>query len=164
MTGSPPRMRGKGPPALRRLCSTRITPAHAGKSRRTVEKRRAQWDHPRACGEKNREAMAQIREEGSPPRMRGKVGGKRKEKTMKRITPAHAGKSVTMCRAPHRVWDHPRACGEKTQRAPPGNGALGSPPRMRGKVVRRIRRRHTQGITPAHAGKSYMAMTGKKRW
>ena len=50
--GSPPRMRGKGPelpPAARK---SRITPAHAGKSRCSLRAKSAPWDHPRACGEK----------------------------------------------------------------------------------------------------------------
>ena len=35
-----------------------------------------------------------------------------------RITPAHAGKSVTYIKKADNGWDHPRACGEKTKKIP----------------------------------------------
>ena len=71
--GSPPRMRGKaGVPAP--VCSDLgITPAHAGKSSRGDSCRVTLWDHPRACGEKAVDALEEIDQRGSPPRMRGKV-------------------------------------------------------------------------------------------
>ena len=50
--GSPPRMRGKGIDADGTIESTRITPAHAGKSAVFGRCSYADEDHPRACGEK----------------------------------------------------------------------------------------------------------------
>ena len=50
--------------------------------------------------------------------------------------------------------DYPRVCGEKAARVDRPEKGQGSPPRMRGKVVRRSGRRLRLGITPAYAGKS----------
>ena len=52
--------------------------------------------------------------------------------------------------------NHPRLCGEK--RFAPASSSLvrGSPPPMRGKVVRVQRCQQVIGITPAYAGKSSM--------
>ena len=49
--GSPPRMRGK-PSSPNNSCpSSRITPAHAGKTHRFRGQQDKRTDHPRACGE-----------------------------------------------------------------------------------------------------------------
>ena len=73
-----------------------------------------------------------------------------------RITPAYAGKSLIGLQNPfaskdhprvcgekrdemaaraHQWRDHPRVCGEKISRGAPKMPLLGSPPRMRGKVI-----------------------------
>ena len=57
---------------------------------------------------------------------------------------------------PLRPWFFckPRVCGEKRLCAPPIASAVGSPPRMRGKVVAHCVRQNAVRITPACAGKS----------
>ena len=72
---------------------------------------------------------------GSPPRMRGKVNAVCVLAHKAGITPAHAGKSLTIAISAFGVRDHPRACGEKRDAGPLGDSPVGSPPRMRGKVV-----------------------------
>ena len=67
-------MRGKGFALVNRVLRVGITPAHAGKSFKQLIQRLFAQDHPRACGEKCYRAA-----KGLPGR---------------RITPAHAGKSV----------------------------------------------------------------------
>ena len=71
------------------------------------------------------------------------------------ITPAHAGKSGRGGFECGRCGDHPRTCGEKPFVKPPSFFGMGSPPHMRGKVSLTFSRKTTDGITPAHAGKSY---------
>ena len=70
-----------------------------------------------------------------------------------RITPAYAGKRIslhTVCRC---LWDHPRVCGEKVTDFHLFWHFGGSPPRMRGKETGKTRRVQWPGITPAYAGK-----------
>ena len=131
-----------------------ITPAHAGKSLLARRMSFGARDHPRACGEKYSFNIIVERQEGSPPRMRGKEAGGARHLLQVRITPAHAGKS----RPPHpdarQMQDHPRACGEKLEHSNSILHLSGSPPRMRGKDVPALDFSHYDGITPAHAGKS----------
>ena len=49
-----------------------ITPAYAGKSAADSGNYRAEWDHPRVCGEKGFIGLEVGLYPGSPPRMRGK--------------------------------------------------------------------------------------------
>ena len=51
--------------------------------------------------------------------------------------------------------DHPRVCGEKHAWASFRFAQLGSPPRMRGKVIIIGERDKPYGITPAYAGKRH---------
>ena len=129
-------MRGKGYCRCGIRGCNRITPAHAGKSLSDPRPSRSCRDHPRACGEKTYSAENVSFNQGSPPRMRGKVACKVKPVCYKGITPAHAGKRTTPISRVWSVWDHPRACGEKRFDELSGNDPQGSPPRMRGKVAR----------------------------
>ena len=92
-----------------------------------------------------------------------------------RITPAHAGKTVSSSATCRQGRDHPRACGENVMgyhytdgvdRITPAHAgktvscnisygaACGSPPRMRGKRINTRRSTAHCRITPAHAGKT----------
>ena len=70
--GSPPHVRGKalGPCAGR--VAVGITPAYAGKRRRSRQFSSRAEDHPRVCGEKFAFHAGVLYPLGSPPRMRGK--------------------------------------------------------------------------------------------
>ena len=70
--GSPPPMRGK---VGRKNKSDRmfgITPAYAGKRKRSRLDRLPEQDHPRLCGEKPKRISLIFLKSGSPPPMRGK--------------------------------------------------------------------------------------------
>ena len=154
-TGSPPRMRGKGPDLPPDVAAHGITPAYAGKSLPRVALGACIWDHPRVCGEKRREqrhwtqwpgdhprvcgektlaGSSARRRSGSPPRMRGKVCCLRVRRGRIRITPAYAGKSSHSEKTVVLLWDHPRVCGEKSRVDSVHPLSVGSPPRMRGKA------------------------------
>ena len=113
LPGSPPPMRGK---AGRSTCLSwpfRIIPAHAGKRCAYSHHFAPREDHPRPCGEKpvaRHPALSQI---GSPPPMRGKDTRFSMPAHAHRITPAHAGKSLTSSATFRLAEDHPRPCGEK---------------------------------------------------
>ena len=87
--------------------------------------------------------------------MRGKVTGAGIRAKVDGITPAHAGKSATNGTETLLFKDHPRACGEKRTPVNIRYCFVGSPPRMRGKVVQAEHSPFDTGITPAHAGKSF---------
>ena len=132
--GSPPHTRGKVQVNGVMLPYLRITPAHAGKSRRKDSGHGRAKDHPRTRGEKVFEYSFQIVVRGSPPHTRGKV-------------PVYALSSATK-------RDHPRTRGEKDLTDRLAIQRKGSPPHTRGKAVFRGSIAPGAGITPAHAGKS----------
>ena len=159
--GSPPRMRGKVCRSHAGAPASRITPAYAGKSPRTQNRKDTPRDHPRVCGEKHRMESTCPRRTGSPPRMRGKESESMRRGHAKGITPAYAGKrhlSISGCAA---SGDHPRVCGEKDVLPSRQGAGAGSPPRMRGKVLGTGKGCDGVGITPACAGKR-MVFAGRK--
>ena len=91
--GSPPRVRGKGPPSKNWGHCRRITPACAGKSCGFFLFGAGWGDHPRVCGEKFLLWQSSLIILGSPPRVRGKERNGKGTETTIRITPACAGKS-----------------------------------------------------------------------
>ena len=117
-TGSPPRVRGKGPRKARHTRPDGITPACAGKRMAQTRTTSMSWDHPRVCGEKDHARHDTHARTGSPPRVRGKdclaslllrpIG----------ITPACAGKRRRATWNQKQSGDHPRVCGEKTKKIP----------------------------------------------
>ena len=152
--GSPPRVRGKVDFHLRYNVLQGITPACAGKREEAERKPIPGWDHPRVCGEKDGSDLVLIDEKGSPPRVRGKEKLHGAHGQLWGITPACAGKRRSSTLGYAASGDHPRVCGEKRhlhhlQRLP-----LGSPPRVRGKVLFPSFLHRLYGITPACAGKS----------
>ena len=152
--GSPPRMRGKPVARLQDGQRPRITPAHAGKTGVHGRGAFSAADHPRACGENGYGRLRSGSMDGSPPRMRGKLLKETENLPQIRITPAHAGKTISSIFELGSGSDHPRACGENTWSNILRVLDNGSPPRMRGKPSETFADGNTIRITPAHAGKT----------
>ena len=152
--GSPPHTRGKVVPAFPDMLFPGITPAHAGKSRQRAFRKARREDHPRTRGEKVSPLSARRTRIGSPPHTRGKAIFATFDGFVRRITPAHAGKSGGGICAERGGGDHPRTRGEKPSTISPVFGSTGSPPHTRGKASAGRLKARTQRITPAHAGKS----------
>ena len=151
--GSPPHRRGKeyDDPTQNELIG--ITPAWAGKSRRTVFAVFRPEDHPRMGGEKARWYPIKYGGQGSPPRGRGKAGENHLVAQLPGITPAWAGKSCPGPIVRFAGWDHPRVGGEKRATTSTMPATLGSPPHRRGKDKAEHLVQNHIGITPAQAGK-----------
>ena len=153
--GSSPLMRGKVPGCCCRCRRSGIIPAHAGKSPCCCTRSPPPGDHPRSCGEKDRNLAAVRLLKGSSPLMRGKVSAAAVGLAPSRIIPAHAGKRQTARQEPKQKGDHPRSCGEKQPRSRQHYFHAGSSPLMRGKAVDTEGVKVPDRIIPAHAGKSY---------
>ena len=85
--------------------------------------------------------------------MRGKVCWNWSRWSVDGITPAYAGKRYIFKGLLCGFKDHPRLCGEKCAEPSIVVTIQGSPPPMRGKVVRAIPDILRKRITPAYAGK-----------
>ena len=151
--GSPPRLRGEGPPTTLQRSWRRITPAPAGRSWITFPFSSYSGDHPRACGEKGDAAAPGGLRCGSPPRLRGEGHKPNGGCVDIRITPAPAGRSSSPGSAGACTSDHPRACGEKIMDGQQEYAAVGSPPRLRGEGQPSTPVFCGAGITPAPAGR-----------
>ena len=86
--------------------------------------------------------------------MRGKLLFVHLYTVLRRITPAHAGKTTTGEVRFSFVQDHPRPCGENGWVSKTSTMPEGSPPPMRGKHHGHIHCHAVGRITPAHAGKT----------
>ena len=131
-----------------------ITPAYAGKTLLWIVPICAMRDHPRVCGENAFCHWVKPLKKGSPPRMRGKLSIDVGKFDATRITPAYAGKTYKKPARQQGSRDHPRVCGENTQRSYPHVPVEGSPPQVRGKRNRKSTDRRINRITPAGAGKT----------
>lgn len=132
----------------------RITPAQAGKSRQGNAGQSLQQDHPRVGGEKCGLGKTLMQLEGSPPRGRGKAHRDAGGCPAERITPAWAGKSLSLSGWSSGRQDHPRVGGEKPFTRFSEIAREGSPPHGRGKAILGSFPAGHVGITPAWAGKS----------
>ena len=157
--GSPPRMRGKLNGVRRYARFVRITPADAGKTGKTAKVRHRRQDHPRGCGENGGMIAVTIGFVGSPPRMRGKPRAKAYMSAPLRITPADAGKTATEQAYFDLLKDHPRRCGENSVSGSTMRYSTGSPPQVRGKLMRPLKDTEAARITPAGAGKTNLPQT-----
>ena len=154
VSGSSPRVRGKARLRWPRCRRGGIIPAGAGKRHRVFQARAFRGDHPRGCGEKPIDIQISNLREGSSPRVRGKASSARPSGFSTWIIPAGAGKRTTSFHVSPEAWDHPRGCGEKSEAREEYCPALGSSPRVRGKVSVSTLRVYLRGIIPAGAGKS----------
>ena len=147
-------MRGKVWDILQPLADWGITPACAGKSCLAAIYAYNEGDHPRVCGEKRANLSIRQSNQGSPPRVRGKVLPRLLFLACIGITPACAGKRGHGRQSGRSAGDHPRVCGEKVCKEIAPLSVWGSPPRVRGKVLAALMPENRVGITPACAGKS----------
>ncbi len=117
------------------------------------------------CGEKAVLSIIFRLRLGSPPRVRGKETSCRCRSIRLRITPACAGKRIETLPELPPVEDHPRVCGEKCRSSCSMTAGIGSPPRVRGKVIHPNSDTLLAGITPACAGKSRVSRhTANNPW
>ena len=160
LQGSPPRVRGKRRPGRRGPCGVRLTPACAGKTRDLRYSATQTGAHPRVCGENTYWPPLQPRDQGSPPRVRGKRQRQLGRVPEGRLTPACAGKTRWRRPTSSPRWAHPRVCGENGQRLGRETAAGGSPPRVRGKRPAHESLRLLPRLTPACAGKTVLELGG----
>ena len=135
VSGSPPRGRGKVLLRILRVSGVGITPAWAGKRGFCNYDYYYFRDHPRVGGEKIVSVYYHTRAWGSPPRGRGKGIYPRPLLCLYRITPAWAGKRLSIKFVKALDKDHPRVGGEKRKMLGQRFRLKGSPPRGRGKVL-----------------------------
>ena len=91
--GSSPLTRGKRRARRPKVRVSRLIPAHAGKTARVPASQRRRQAHPRSRGENGRGSASPTREGGSSPLTRGKQARVFAGDLVRRLIPAHAGKT-----------------------------------------------------------------------
>ena len=113
--GTSPRMRGKQNRTLDQPQILRNIPAYAGKTTPNSSQSSKTMEHPRVCGENASLPFAEMRPEGTSPRMRGKLLGRPQDLQDERNIPAYAGKTLNHVPTLPAKSEHPRVCGENIQ-------------------------------------------------
>ena len=158
--GSPPHARGRRGITSWKSSGSRITPACAGKTSTAEKYTFFCTDHPRMRGEDEPAQDGQWYSAGSPPHARGRLLPGPLRAAARGITPACAGKTPAPSRRSPRTGDHPRMRGEDPWLAGRRPCWRGSPPHARGRPSKAVRTCCRSRITPACAGKTYIATMG----
>ena len=154
LPGSSPRVRGKLDLVQNCVIVAGLIPACAGKTAPQRPHRNRRWAHPRVCGENTRLELARVFEEGSSPRVRGKLLMLNTLCLNPRLIPACAGKTKTEARVQIGYGAHPRVCGENSGGRAPVWKRAGSSPRVRGKRLFQVAGHLYSRLIPACAGKT----------
>ena len=153
-SGSSPRVRGKRSPQPMPLMDNRLIPACAGKTLGIHSRASSRTAHPRVCGENPREAQWLEAQQGSSPRVRGKLYRQSNESVNRGLIPACAGKTGVLLLQFLHEGAHPRVCGENKLRDLARCHEQGSSPRVRGKPYQRMELACCLRLIPACAGKT----------
>ena len=153
--GSSPLTRGKRSSGCTSPGEHRLIPAHAGKTSAVTGRYVTATAHPRSRGENTITRETPVVFCGSSPLTRGKPIRKATRSALRRLIPAHAGKTPSTLTPPTWTTAHPRSRGENSFVLCEGACWWGSSPLTRGKLVV-ISVFYTQdGLIPAHAGKTH---------
>ena len=112
LEGSSPLTRGKRTRSITRSLTTRLIPAHAGKTQRWPPTTRSRAAHPRSRGENVDDLGFVLGRRGSSPLTRGKPSTKTRRNPTMRLIPAHAGKTRPVICSHRAIAAHPRSRGE----------------------------------------------------
>ena len=156
--GSSPRMRGTHHRSPVACAGGGIIPAYAGNTSCCRATQSVCGDHPRVCGEHASVPALSHLVLGSSPRMRGTRTICKTVQDTSGIIPAYAGNTRHTRPPVARRGDHPRVCGEHVSVTPNAVRFLGSSPRMRGTPSARPILRGEEGIIPAYAGNTCLAV------
>ena len=132
----------------------RIIPARAGQTSTRGVPSTSTSDHPRACGANSESETEVLRQNGSSPRVRGKLVAPCRSDRLRRIIPARAGQTWFRLSCGSRAPDHPRACGANYMLRYGYFVQRGSSPRVRGKRPSGSSTGTRLRIIPARAGQT----------
>ena len=152
--GSSPLTRGKPADCRVPLDTQRLIPAHAGKTRSPPGPQPWRPAHPRSRGENRVGNTLPPASTGSSPLTRGKLQILTGGASIRRLIPAHAGKTTSTTMIGTNPAAHPRSRGENPPAVAWKVWSGGSSPLTRGKPDVAGVMSHPERLIPAHAGKT----------
>ena len=135
--------------------TTRLIPAHAGKTGVPSFVPKEEWAHPRSRGENRVSIVPPPNIVGSSPLTRGKQGNLTDSLVDSGLIPAHAGKTCKELAAATGHRAHPRSRGENRAEIAAIQTRAGSSPLTRGKHAACASGDDLARLIPAHAGKTF---------
>ncbi len=129
-----------------------LTPAWAGTAAGEGSPICTARAHPRVGGDGSDRSMPRRTAAGSPPRGRGRLNAGLHRHAHGGLTPAWAGTARLRGPCWCRSRAHPRVGGDGGRTLRVARRLRGSPPRGRGRLLRRRGRRPVRGLTPAWGG------------
>ena len=135
VVGSSPRVWGQEQEAVKAYLTRRIIPTRMGTSRITLRKRKDDWDHPHAYGDKRLWLQMSKRLSGSSPRVWGQACQRLSAEQSHRIIPTRMGTRMFLVSKTKNMKDHPHAYGDKWYRDFKLPFARGSSPRVWGQAL-----------------------------
>ena len=160
MSGSSPLTRGKQSGRAHGHRRDRLIPAHAGKTAASQCTRLGIRAHPRSRGENHDGAQEETLTGGSSPLTRGKLEVDERHTHVRRLIPAHAGKTPWRISSLRYAEAHPRSRGENGKIGSRAANLDGSSPLTRGKLGRDDLDGDAPRLIPAHAGKTWSLIFG----
>ena len=157
-SGSSPLTRGKPHIYTSLSATSRLIPAHAGKTRLSVAIPTKNPAHPRSRGENQTGFPLIWNPSGSSPLTRGKPCRRRRHDTRHRLIPAHAGKTARHADGLPLPEAHPRSRGENMHSPCLRRKPSGSSPLTRGKPLSLMMCISVFRLIPAHAGKTQFSV------
>ena len=148
-------MRGRHTGTVSGECNVRNTPAYAGKTFWLSLGCHIGEKHPRVCGEDLSMSRRAMRQQETPPRMRGRLVAAGIKRPDDGNTPAYAGKTIGIFFSKCTNGKHPRVCGEDSAKTRLCANWRETPPRMRGRLSCCTHVETWGGNTPAYAGKTH---------
>ena len=154
--GTSPRVRGKRTDKRETTQVLRYIPACAGETISPYHLLTHYAVHPRVCGGNALRRAGQGPRAGTSPRVRGKPYGQDLSNDFSGYIPACAGETMNSgaCKMLARV--HPRVCGGNGFVADDLRLAIGTSPRVRGKLSRGVYGDNSRRYIPACAGETSM--------
>ena len=131
-----------------------LIPAHAGKTSRGRARTRRVGAHPRSRGENFDVTELLVRNSGSSPLTRGKLGGTAPWEVLHGLIPAHAGKTAARRLRRECPRAHPRSRGENQGLVTNAVTWMGSSPLTRGKPAATARAKEYAEAHPRSRGEN----------
>ena len=152
--GSSPRVRGRLATRGFHVGHQGLIPASAGQTQRLLPLGLHRRAHPRECGADSCDTLDVIAEEGSSPRVRGRLLFALFAARLVGLIPASAGQTSGSPPGAHRRRAHPRECGADRASSHRQSATQGSSPRVRGRPSGPGSGLAGLGLIPASAGQT----------
>ena len=161
-SGSSPQVRGRLNYCFTPMFVVGLIPAGAGQTLRRCGTSSPPPAHPRRCGADPSGPSCPAVGSGSSPQVRGRLTTSLLGAEKQRLIPAGAGQTTSTSSRKDAKWAHPRRCGADGRQKHTFVYGEGSSPQVRGRPAGRAFAVPGDGLIPAGAGQTGLAVPGRR--